>query len=86
MVPKNVLQTCFSAPAAGSLMARVEGLLQPSVTAHVGQMRGLVTPGQATSNTNRQSRSLDTLATMDDGQIASMAAARPFHEMPQPKK
>ena len=87
MVPKTLLQTRSYAPTV-ALLARFEGLLHP-VTAHVEQTRGLVTPGEApTSSSRLQSRTLDTLATVDGGQIATniSVTARPFDEMPQPKK
>ena len=79
MVPKTLLQTRSYVPA-GALLARFEGLLHP-VTAQVEQMRGLVRGGQAPTS-GRQSRTLDTLATTDGGQMA----ARSFAEMPRPKK
>merc|ERR1712032_1703780 len=94
MVPRTLLQTRCYAPAAGSVLTSCEGLLHPvkrfeallhPVKARIGQMRGLVTPGQAPA-TSRQSRSLDTLATTDNGQVASIVATQPFDEMPQPKK
>jgi len=93
MVPRTLLQTRCYAPAAGSVLTSCEGLLHPvkrfeallhPVKARIGQMRGLVTPGQAPA-TSRQSRSLDTLATTDNGQVASIVATQPFDEMPQPK-
>ena len=94
MVPRTLLQTRCYAPAAGSVLTSFEGLLHPvkrfegllhPVPACIGQMRSIVTPGQA-SATSRQSRSLDTLATTDNDQVASMLAARHFDQMPQPKK
>ena len=75
MVPRTLLQTrCYAPAAAGSVLTSFEGLLHP-VKACIGQMRGLVTPGEA----RRQSRSLDTLATTDDSQVASMVATRAGH-------
>ena len=89
MVPKTLLQTRCYAPTV-ALLARFEGLLlHPEVPAHFEQKRGLVTPGEApTSSARLQRRTLDTLATVDGGQIAPniSLAARPFAEMPQPKK
>ena len=85
MAPKTLLRNQYYAPAAKALLERFK------VPAHVEQMRGILatTPGQA-ATTSKQCRSLDTLATPTDGgeierSISSMTA-RPFDEMPQPKK
>ena len=65
----------------------VTKLLQPNARADVEQLRGQATSSFRQSRTVdavASSRTLETLAT--DGTNIGVDAARPFEEMPQPKK